>query len=63
MICAPVFATSSGSNPFTEPFVPTGMNAGVSNQPCGVETRPTRAWHKDERALTSNDSGLGTMGT
>src|SRR6266550_8414490 len=34
---------SSGSSAFTVARVPTGMNAGVSTAPCGVEKTPARA--------------------
>ena len=42
-ISLPVAATCSGVIAFTAPCVPTGMNAGVENGPCGVENAPARA--------------------
>jgi hypothetical protein len=52
MICDPVAATCSGSRPLTVPWVPTGMNAGVSNEPWRVVTRPRRA--RVARSVASN---------
>src|SRR6476620_8861326 len=43
MICEPVAATWSGRTPLMVPCVPTGMNAGVSNEPWRVVRRPRRA--------------------
>src|SRR4051794_22201429 len=40
---APSARSSSGSTPFTVPFVPTGMNAGVRTSPCAVCSTPARA--------------------
>ena len=34
---------SSGDIVLTVASVPTGINVGVSNEPCGVCTRPKRA--------------------
>src|SRR5215471_11981884 len=39
----PQARTSSGRNPFTVAWVPTGMNAGVRTMPCGVISSPQRA--------------------
>ena len=41
-ICAPSAQSSSGWTPFTVPFVPTGMNAGVETSPCAVRSVPAR---------------------
>src|ERR1700761_3700780 len=43
MMRAPSCSSTSCVNPFTVAAVPTGMNAGVSNAPCGVENLPRRA--------------------
>src|SRR6516165_1564954 len=43
MICAPVSTTARGVMPLTEPYVPTGMNAGVSIVPRDSVMRPRRA--------------------
>src|SRR5215210_2056092 len=43
MMEAPAAASSCDGTPLTAPSVPTGMNAGVSTTPCGVESRPRRA--------------------
>lgn len=40
--------------PFIAAAVATGMNAGVSKEPCGVVTRPRRARFAVERARISN---------
>ncbi|MFO0875607.1 MAG: hypothetical protein U0575_16805 [Phycisphaerales bacterium] len=45
--------TCPGARPFIAAAVATGMNAGVSNEPCGVVTRPSRAAPVDERARIS----------
>ena len=42
-ICAPSASSSAGVSDFTVPFVPTGMNAGVSTSPCAVVSTPARA--------------------
>src|SRR5438270_878162 len=44
MICAFISRSSRGLTPFTEPCVPTGINAGVSITPCAVVDRPCRAF-------------------
>src|SRR5438270_11996919 len=44
MICAFISRSSRGLTPFTEPCVPTGINAGVSITPCAVVNRPCRAF-------------------
>ena len=36
----PVARSWSGVSPLTVACVPTGMNAGVSTEPCGVSSRP-----------------------
>src|SRR6266496_2486443 len=42
-IVVPSARSSSGCTPFTVPFVPTGMNAGVGTSPCAVRSTPARA--------------------
>jgi hypothetical protein len=42
-ICAPLSVSSSGVIAFTVPYVPTGMNAGVSTSPRANDMRPRRA--------------------
>src|SRR4051794_9878975 len=42
-IVVPSTRSSPGSTPFTVPFVPTGMNAGVGTSPCAVCSTPARA--------------------
>src|SRR6266571_799534 len=44
MICAFSSRSSRGLTPFTEPCVPTGINAGVSTTPCAVVKRARRAF-------------------
>src|SRR3954471_18332655 len=43
IIEAPIWLRSSGSRAFTVASVPTGMKAGVSTGPCGVEKTPALA--------------------
>src|SRR3954471_18499763 len=43
------------------PCVPTGMNAGVSNTPCRVVTRPRRAAVSRSSVIKSYRSGLSFM--
>jgi hypothetical protein len=43
IILEPTSCRSRGSTPFTVPRVPTGINAGVSMEPCGVWKTPARA--------------------
>ena len=38
----PVARSWSGVSPLTVAWVPTGMNAGVSTEPCGVSSSPSR---------------------
>ncbi len=40
---APAAVRSSGASVFTDPTVPTGMNAGVSTSPWAVRILPARA--------------------
>ena len=56
MIWAPTSRRSSGSSALTVALVPTGMNIGVSTEPCGVRRRPSGA-RADRRAprLTSKE--------
>src|ERR1043166_1814499 len=54
MICALSSRSSRGLTVFTEPCVPTGMNAGVSMLPCAVTSRPTRALVFLSCAFSSN---------
>src|SRR6266436_2121620 len=54
MICAFSSRSSRGLTAFTLPWVPTGMNAGVSITPCPVVSRPERAFVLLSVALTSN---------
>ena len=42
-ICAPSSSSSRGAIALTVPYVPTGMNTGVSTSPCASESRPRRA--------------------
>ena len=42
-LCIQFAAVLVGLTPFTEPCVPTGMNAGVSIMPCTVVNRPRLA--------------------
>src|SRR6185436_7925400 len=58
MIEAPAAASSRGGIPLTAPSVPTGMKAGVSTTPWGVESRPRRA--APHLATTSNVRGMKT---
>src|SRR5437899_978034 len=57
MICALSSRSSRGLTAFTLPWVPTGMNAGVSISPCAVASRPRRA--RDERLLVINSNIAG----
>src|SRR6185436_4610082 len=59
MIEAPAAASSRGGIPLTAPSVPTGMKAGVSTTPWGVESRPRRA--APQVAVTSNVRGTETI--
>src|SRR6266446_698813 len=44
MICAFISRSSRGLTPFTDPCVPTGINAGVSITPCAVVNCPRLAF-------------------
>ena len=43
MIRAPASSSVRTVIAFTAPWVPTGMKAGVSTSPCGVDITPARA--------------------
>jgi hypothetical protein len=43
MISEPVASICDGVKPFTVARVPTGINAGVLNEPCGVVIVPVLA--------------------
>lgn len=47
-----------GSTPLTVARVPTGMKAGVSKWPWGVETRPRRAREVGHRAAMWKARGM-----
>src|SRR5262252_2988327 len=44
MICAPQASKSLVRSVFTVAWVPIGINTGLSKVPCGVWSRPRRAW-------------------
>src|SRR5215467_12505720 len=44
MICAPQVSRSLVRSVLTVAWVPIGINTGVSKVPCGVWSRPRRAW-------------------
>src|SRR5215475_4905002 len=44
MICAPQASRSLVRSVLTVAWVPIGINTGVSKAPCGVWSRPRRAW-------------------
>ena len=56
-IVAPASSSCAGVTPLTEPWVATGMNAGVSTTPWGVVSRPRRAPPGLARR-TSNEGAL-----
>src|SRR5437867_2245925 len=65
MICVPISINSRGSSAFTLPWVPTGMNTGVSMTPWPVVSRPRRALESGSVLSNSNmgwrlPSGLST---
>src|ERR1043166_5471916 len=54
----PAAVRSSGVSVFTEPAVPTGMNAGVSTSPWDVVKRPARAPVDGSSASSWNEKGI-----
>src|SRR5512134_2579259 len=50
----PISRSWAGQTPLTVAAVPTGMNAGVGNEPRSVETTPARAPVPPSRASTVN---------
>src|SRR5215813_13169828 len=54
MICASNSRSSRGLTAFTEPCVPSGMNAGVSIAPWAVTTRPWRDFESRSFESSSN---------
>src|SRR5258706_197176 len=54
----PAAVRSLGVSVFTEPAVPTGMNAGVSTSPWDVVKRPARALVDGSSASSWNEKGI-----
>src|ERR1043166_5967294 len=54
----PAAVRSPGVSVFTEPAVPTGMNAGVSTSPWDVVKRPARAPVDGSWASSWNEKGI-----
>src|ERR1051325_4086114 len=57
MIRVPISINSRGSSAFTLPWVPTGMNTGVSMTPRLVVSRPRRALEPGSVLSNSNMNG------
>ena len=63
-ICAPSASSSFGAIALTVPYVPTGMNTGVSTAPCAVSSRPRAraAGRRLQRELHRGDCSSASWG-
>ncbi len=61
--CGPISASCIGLMPLTVPWVPTGMNAGVSTRPWPVSKWPARAGDEgsEGESWAKREKGAGVV--